>query len=67
MKAAEITVQHPAARARPTTIIDAPLLSKRLGLDLFIASETFQLQKRTLRLFLSTIGKLTLLQRDGQA
>jgi threonine dehydratase len=29
--------------ARPTTIIDAPRLAKRLGVDLFIASETFQL------------------------
>ncbi|MEO8580238.1 MAG: pyridoxal-phosphate dependent enzyme [Gemmatimonadales bacterium] len=27
---------------RPTTIIDAPRLSKRLGVDLVIASETFQ-------------------------
>ena len=28
---------------RPTTLIDAPRLSKRLGLELVIASETFQL------------------------
>jgi threonine dehydratase len=28
---------------RPTTLIEAPRLSKRLGLDLVIASETFQL------------------------
>ena len=31
-----------AELARPTTIIDAPRLAKRLGVDLFIASETFQ-------------------------
>jgi len=29
--------------ARPTTIIDAPRLARKLGVDLFIASETFQL------------------------
>ena len=28
--------------ARPTTIIDAPRLARKLGVDLFIASETFQ-------------------------
>src|SRR5437773_7509227 len=27
---------------RPTTIVEAPRLARRLGLDLFIASETFQ-------------------------
>jgi threonine dehydratase len=27
---------------RPTTIVDAPRLAKRLGIDLFIATETFQ-------------------------
>jgi len=31
-----------AELARPTTIIDAPRLAKRLGIDLFLASETFQ-------------------------
>src|SRR5260221_9846096 len=30
------------AALRPTTIIEAPRLSQRLGLDLVIASETFQ-------------------------
>jgi threonine dehydratase len=29
-------------RLRPTTIIDAPRLARRLGVNLFIASETFQ-------------------------
>ena len=29
-------------RARPTTIIDAPRLAKRLGVNSFLASETFQ-------------------------
>lgn len=29
-------------RPRPTTIVDAPRLSKRLGVDLVLASETFQ-------------------------
>jgi threonine dehydratase len=31
-----------AELARPTTIIDAPRLAKRLGVNLFLASETFQ-------------------------
>jgi threonine dehydratase len=31
-----------AELARPTTIIEAPRLAKRLGVDLFLASETFQ-------------------------
>ncbi len=31
-----------AQLARPTTIIDAPRLAKRLGVDLFLASESFQ-------------------------
>jgi threonine dehydratase len=42
MKAAETTAKPLTALARPTTIIDAPRLAKRLGVDLFIASETFQ-------------------------
>jgi len=43
MKEAEIISKPPADLIRPTTIIDAPRLAKRLGVDLFIASETFQL------------------------
>ena len=31
-----------ALRPKPTTIIEAPRLAKRLGIDLFIATETFQ-------------------------
>ncbi len=31
-----------ALTPRPTTVIDAPRLSRRLGIDLFLASETFQ-------------------------
>lgn len=31
-----------ALRPKPTTWIDAPRLAKRLGIDLFLASETFQ-------------------------
>ncbi len=42
MKEAEIIPNPLAERARPTTIIDAPRLARRLGVDLFIASETFQ-------------------------
>ena len=40
------TASHSAERAtdfpRPTTIIDAPRLAAHLGLDVFLASETFQ-------------------------
>lgn len=37
------TVAKPLSElARPTTIIDAPRLAKRLGVNVFIASETFQ-------------------------
>src|SRR5882724_3301529 len=32
----------PNIAVRPTTIIDAPRLKERLGIDLFLASETFQ-------------------------
>ncbi|HUI41336.1 MAG TPA: threonine/serine dehydratase [Terriglobia bacterium] len=32
----------PAHPWRPTTVIDAPRLAERLGIDLFLASETFQ-------------------------
>ena len=31
-----------ALRPKPTTIVDAPRLSKRLGVDVFLATETFQ-------------------------
>ena len=43
MKGAEIIFKPLADLILPTTIIDAPRLAKRLGVDLFIASETFQL------------------------
>src|SRR2546427_3993458 len=33
----------PESPVRPTTIIDAPRVKDRLGIDLFLASETFQL------------------------
>jgi len=36
------SVRPLAELARPTTIIDAPRLAKRLGVNLFLASETFQ-------------------------
>jgi threonine dehydratase len=34
--------QHAADSPRPTTIIDAPRLAAHLGVDLFLATETFQ-------------------------
>lgn len=37
------TIRPPADLVMPTTIIDTPRLAKRLGVNLFIASETFQL------------------------
>ena len=43
MKVADAPVKSLSELVRPTTIIDAPRLAKRLGVDLFIASETFQL------------------------
>src|SRR5271157_5883877 len=42
MNAVESTVKPLVELARPTTIIDAPRLAKRLGVDLFLASESFQ-------------------------
>jgi threonine dehydratase len=37
-----VTSNPSVASARPTTIIEAPRLALRLGVDLFLASETFQ-------------------------
>jgi threonine dehydratase len=37
-----LTINPSIAPARPTTIIDAPRLAQHLGVDLFLASETFQ-------------------------
>ncbi|MEO8277793.1 MAG: threonine/serine dehydratase, partial [Thermoanaerobaculia bacterium] len=34
--------KNPALRPRPTTIVEAPRLAARLGVDLFLAVETFQ-------------------------
>lgn len=42
METARPSVKPLRELARPTTIIDAPRLAKRLGVDLFLASETFQ-------------------------
>lgn len=42
MKPAQTNAKPLAELARPTTIIEAPRLAKRLGVDFFIASETFQ-------------------------
>ena len=42
MTATDTRAKPLAELARPTTIIDAPRLAKRLGVDFFIASETFQ-------------------------
>jgi threonine dehydratase len=38
----EAKMEASAMRTRPTTIIDAQRLAKHLGVDLFLASETFQ-------------------------
>ena len=34
--------RNPALTPRPTTIVEAPRLAARLGVDLFLAVETFQ-------------------------
>jgi threonine dehydratase len=42
MISANIPLQRAAASARSTTIIECPRLAKRLGVELFLSSETFQ-------------------------
>lgn len=37
-----VAAPHVADSPRPTTIVDAPRLAERLGIDMFLATETFQ-------------------------